>query len=259
MLENLRELRERVRYFIDRAFAREFAGQLLLFVSLVLFVTAIGTTAILFGLFGEENAEVRGIPRELDGGIFDAAWWSLNYVMRLPAFEEMYGATGIILVYSIVMSIMGLGVFGVLVSVINNGMRTRIERLRQGDTPVKERGHTLILGWNNKIFAVLRQLAALKSGTRVVILATVPISEMAEALRVAGILGKRLTVVLRTGVPSNRDELNRVAVHRASGIIILSNPHDDSNAIKTLVLLASRQTWAQNPPTLTAEIAQEQN
>lgn len=259
MLKTLRELRERVRYLIDRAFAREFAGQLLLFVSLVLFVTAIGTTAILFGLFGEENAGVDGIPREIDSGIFDAAWWSLSYVMRLPAFESMYGSTGIILVYSIAMSIMGLGVFGVLVSVINNAMRTRIERLRQGDTPVKERGHILILGWNNKIVAVLRQLATLKPGSRVVILAQLPIGEMAEELRVAGILSKRLTVVLRTGVPSNRDELNRVAVHRASGIIILSNPHDDSSAIKTLVLLSSRQTWPQNPPTLTAEIAQEQN
>jgi len=121
VLKTLRKLRERVRYFI----AREFAGQLLLFTSLVVFVTAIGTTAIFSGLFAEENANVEGIPRDLDGGLFYAAWWSLNYVMRWPAFEGMYGASGIILIYSIAMSIMGLGVFGVLVSVINNAMRMK--------------------------------------------------------------------------------------------------------------------------------------
>jgi hypothetical protein len=214
---------------------------------------------MLFGLFGEENAEVEGIPRGIDGGILDAAWWTLTYIVRLPAFENMYGANGPILFYAITMSIMGLAVFGVLVSVINNAMRRRIELLQQGDTPVIERGHILILGWNNRIFVVLRQLARLRPGARVVILASSDVQTMSEALRVAGILNEKLTVILRSGVPSNNEELDRMAVDRASAVIILSNGADDSDAIKTLVLLANREDWYDQPPSLTAEISLEQN
>ena len=68
MREYLKELSERIRYLVDRAFAREFAGQLMLFLILVVIFTLIGMTATFFGLFGPENAEVRGIRRGIDGG-----------------------------------------------------------------------------------------------------------------------------------------------------------------------------------------------
>jgi len=58
MLRTLKEPGARVRYLIDRAFAREFAGQLLLFLVLVVTVTLISMTAVFFGLFSEKNAAI---------------------------------------------------------------------------------------------------------------------------------------------------------------------------------------------------------
>ena len=216
-------------------------------------------TAMFFGLFSDENAHIAGIPRDIDQGFWDSLWWSLHQVIRLRAFEQMYGASPPILAYATFLSLMGLAVFGVLVSLINNAMRSRLERLQQGDTPVKERGHVLVLGWNNRIISVLRQLAQLKPGVRVVILSRRGMDRMSDTLRVARIFRERLTVVLRSGMPSNREELDRVAVERASSIIVLSSGKTDSEAIKTLVLLASRHDWPGQPPTLTAEIALEKN
>jgi len=259
VLQTFRRLRARIRYLVDRAFAREAAGQLLLFFVLVSFVTVFGITSVLFGLFHPDNADVEGIPRGIDEGILDAAWWTITYIVRLPAFENMYGATGPVLFYAMVLSVMGLGVFGVLVSVINNAMRRRIELLQQGDTPVIEQGHIVILGWNKRIFVVLRQLARLRPGARVVILADSDLITMSEALRVAGISAEKLTVILRNGVPGNNEELDRMAVDRASAVIVLSNGADDSDAIKTLVLLARRDAWHGQPPSLTAEISLEKN
>jgi len=255
----LKELSERIRYLIDRAFAREFVGQLLLFVVLVVAVTVIGMTAVAFGLFSAENATVGGIPRDLDRGFLDSLWWSLNQVLSLRGFQRMYGASGPILLYALFLSICGLAVFGLLVSIINNAMRRRIEVLRTGETPVKERGHTLILGWNNKIFTVLRELAHLDPGTRVVILAPKDIGKMENALRVAGIRNEQITTILRSGVPSNLRELERVALHRAASIIILSTDDDDRDSIKTLVLLAGRQDWRDGRPAMTAEIVRDEN
>jgi len=255
----LKELRERIRYLVDRAFAREFVGQFLLFGVLVVVVTLIGMSAIAFGLFSAENAEVPGIPRNIDGGFLDSLWWSLNQVLTLRGFQRMYGASGPILLYALFLSVSGLAVFGLLVSIINNGMRRRIEVLRTGETPVKERGHTLILGWNNKIFTVLRELAHLDPGTRVVILAPKEIGKMENALRVAGIGHERITTILRSGVPSNLRELDRVALEQADSIIILSTDDDDRDSIKTLVLLAGQRRWRHGRPAMTSEIVRDEN
>ena len=259
MREYLRDLGERIRYLVDRAFAREFAGQLMLFLLLVIVFTIIGMTATFFGLFSAENSEVVGIRRGIDGGFWDSLWWSMQHVLSLRTLERMYGASGPILAYTVTLSIVGLAVFGILVSLINNTMRNRIEKLKKGETPVKERGHILILGWNNKIFAILEQLARREPGARVVILAPIRSEEMYDKLRVAGILHEKVTVILRSGIPSNRRELERVAINSASSVIIVSTDADDSEAIKTLVLLASWDAWRGEPPTLTAEITLEEN
>jgi hypothetical protein len=254
-----KELRERLRYLVDRAFAREFAGQLMLFFVLVVIVTIIGMTAALFGLFSADNAAVAGIPRKIDQGFWDSLWWSLNQVLRLRGFERMYGASGAILAYALFLSIAGLAVFGILVSLINTTMRRRIEALRVGETPVKERGHVLILGWNNKITNVLMQLSRLERNPRVVILAPEEIPKMEAKLRVSGIQGEPVTTILRSGTPSHLRELDRVAIDHASSIIVLSSDDEDRDSMKTLVLLAAKTDWPGKVPTLTAEINKEHN
>jgi hypothetical protein len=187
MLKTLKEFRARIRYLIDRAFAREFTGQLLLLFVLVVTVTLFGMTAIFFGLFSAENTNISGIHHDIDKGFFDSLWWSLNQVLPLRGFERMYHATGVVLAYAFFLSLMGLVVFSVLISLINNTMLGRIEALRRGETPVLERDHVLVLGWNNKVFSVLRQLARLEPGIKAVILAPREIYYMQEELRVAGI------------------------------------------------------------------------
>ena len=163
----------------------------------------------------------------------------------------MYGASGVLLAYAFFLSLMGLVVFSVLISLINNTMRSRIETLRRGETPVLEREHVLLLGWNNKVFSVLRQLARLQPGIKVVILAPLEIKTMQEELRVMGIQRERITIILRSGITSNRSELERVALDYATSVIILSTDADDSESIKSMVLLAARDDWPGKVPTLT--------
>ena len=252
-------LQAKIRYLFDKAFARRFVGQLLLFMILVITVTLVGSTAIFFGLFSEENASISSIPRDVDAGVLDSIWWSLNQVVRLPGFQRAYGATMPVILYSLFLSIVGLVVFGLLISLINNTMRSRIEDLRKGDTPVLERNHVLILGWNNKIFSILQQLARLQSGSKVVILAPLPVDDMQEQLRVAGIQRERVKVILRSGTPSDHGEIDRVAANQASSIIILATDTNDSEVIRTMVLLSTRDQWPEEPPVLTSEIARSNN
>ena len=102
-MQILHRIRARARYILDRAFAREFAAQLGLFVLLVIVVTLLGMTAVFFGLFAPHNLGVEGIPRDIDSGIFDALWWSITHVLAMQEFEGMYGASAVVLFYSFIL------------------------------------------------------------------------------------------------------------------------------------------------------------
>ena len=152
----LKELLQILRYRIERLFVRDTVGQLMLLVFLVVLSTIIGMTAQLFGLFGEENLDVASIPRDIDGGFWDALWWTLQRVLYMSRLEMVYGGTAIIVVYSIFLTFVGMVVFATVFSLITTAINNTLLSLRKGDTVVKERGHILVLGWSNKLFSVLR-------------------------------------------------------------------------------------------------------
>jgi len=261
----LKNLLQVLRYRIERLFVRDTVGQLMLLIFLVGLSTIIGLTAQLFGLFGEENLDVASIPRDIDGGFWDALWWTLQRVLYMSRLEQVYGGTAIIVLYSIFLTFVGMVVFATVFSLITTAISNTLESLRKGDTAVKERGHILILGWSDKLFPVLRQLAELKPNSKIVLLSPLSVVEMEDALRVAGIGKEKLTIVLRTGDPTRLSELERVAFNQSSSIIVLSpsttrdSLSADSEVIKTILQMVSYQGWGKDRPTLTAEIARERN
>ena len=254
-----------LRYRMERLFVRETAGQLVIIGSLILLAAFVGVSAQFFGLFGEENMDVASIPRDIDSGFWDSLWWTLQRVLYLSRLETIYGGTVIIVIYAVFLTLIGMVVFATVLSLVNTVIANTTESLRKGDTIVKERGHVLVLGWNNKIFGVLRQLAQLRPDCRVVLLSTREVDEVQDALRVAGIDKEPLTIILRSGDPSRLAELERVAFNQAASIIVISpeatedGVSGDSEVIKIILQLVNYDKWARPEVALVAEIAQERN
>lgn len=260
-----KEFWERLRYRLERLFVRETAGQLTIILFLVALATLIGMSAQFFGLFSEENMNVASIPREIDSGFWDTLWWTLQRVLYLSRLETVYGGTLVIVIYAVFLTLIGMVVFATVLSLVTTVIANTTESLRKGDTLVKERGHVLVLGWNNKVLGVLRQLAQLQPGCRVVLLSMREVDDVQDALRVAGIGKEPLTIILRSGDPSRLAELERVAFEQAASIIVMS-PTDtaegasgDSEVIKIVLQLVNYDKWARTEAALVAEVAQERN
>ncbi len=260
-----KEVLEVLRYRLERLFVRETAGQLAIILFLVALATLIGMSAQFFGLFSEENMDVASIPRDIDSGFWDSLWWTLQRVLYLSRLETVYGGTLVIVIYAVFLTLVGMVVFATVLSLVTTVIANTTESLRKGDTLVKERGHVLLLGWNNKMLGVLRQLAQLQPGCRVVLLSTREVDDVQDALRLAGIDKEPLTIILRSGDPSRLAELERVAFDQAASIIVMS-PADtadgvsgDSEVIKIILQLVNYAKWAQPEVALVAEVAQERN
>ena len=102
-------------------------------------------------------------------------------------------------------------------------------RGRSGKTPKNTRNHTFILGWSNRIYPILQELAVANSNVRkprVVILSNQSVARMESEIQSrAGKLGK-LKVITRTGEPSNSVDLENADLSRAKSIIVLASDAD---------------------------------
>ncbi len=261
-----REFKERFQYQMDHLFARGASAQFALLIFATLFVTLIGMSAALFGLFGPENKEVTSINHS-DSSLWDSFWWSAKHIFDSGQVIGMYGSSMPVLLVSLFMSVAGMVIFGLLISFLSGMLSERIEKLKSGSSKVKESGHVLILGWNSKVIPMVQELAIGKPHMKVVILAPLPVETMREHLRAGGYLQSKITVILRSGTPNNVVELKRVAFDKAFSIACLAPDlpdgkiaQNDIEVIETLMLINSFKDWAGGVrPKIVGEITQNQN
>jgi Trk K+ transport system NAD-binding subunit len=128
-----------------------------------------------------------------------------------------------------------------IIAFVTTTMTRRLERLKNGTSPVMESGHVLILGWSNRIFPILQQLAMATGGRRrlVVVVADQSATHMLTEIEArCDDLGK-LRVVTRTGDPTNPVALERANLLRASSVIVLEPDQGDSASIATVLAVKS--------------------
>lgn len=142
-----------------------------------------------------------------------------------------------------------------IIAFVSNKLRERIEKLRKGDSEIVESGHTLILGWSNRIFPVIQQLVEANSNTTkplIVVYADRDREDMEDEIASrSGDLGKT-RVVVRKGDPTNPATLTKANVAGASSIIILDADSTGDSAIISTILAIK----AASPDTHTPIVAE---
>jgi K+/H+ antiporter YhaU regulatory subunit KhtT len=190
------------------------------------------------------------MPASDDGASFDfleAMWWAMT---RVADAGTMGGDSGTAVRFvATLATLSGVGVVALLIGLVSSTIGEKIEDLRKGKSPVIDENHTLILGYGEKVFTILRELREANANQRhasVVILSTTAKDEVETAVRER--LGDMRTtrVVVRQGSPYSLHDLRKVGAGRAKSIIILSETTGegedapgaaDMGAIKTLLAL----------------------
>ncbi|HRZ16603.1 MAG TPA: potassium transporter TrkA [Candidatus Hydrogenedentes bacterium] len=226
-------LRARWRYSFDTFMSRG-TGSLILALAAVTAVL-VAVAALVLALVGVPNGDGEVLP------LGEALWQAL---MRAVDAGALGGDSG--WGFRAVMAAVTLGgifVLSALIGVINSGLEARFDELRKGRSAIVESGHSVILGWNDDIFAVLGELIEANASRRracVAILAPRDKVEMEDELRER--LGDTRTtrIVCRTGDPRDAADLAIVSVASCRAILILSGENGDAESIKTLLAVTSR-------------------
>ena len=219
----------RLRYNFDNSIAKAgafvgymFAAMVLLSILVVLVKYALYAVPFLY------SGDPLGAPN------FEVFWGSFATLLGHGA-EATWADRIVGTLYWVITVTIAGSVTGFIVGAINRTFAA----LRKGKSPVVDHGHTLILGWSNRVFPILKELAIANENVRkpvVVIFSDNTRDFMEDEIdsRTED-LGK-LKVITRTGDPTNPADLKRVNLSAAKSVIVLdSDETGDATVVSTVL------------------------
>jgi len=193
----------------------------------------------------------------------EGLWVSLMHALDPGTVVEDEGA-----IYRAIMlttTIGGLVFLAGLIGIISGAFDAKDETLRKGRSKVLETDHTLILGWNSRVFSLVSELSIANQSRKkasIVIMANRDKVEMEDAIRENAPETFKTKVIVRTGDPMQLGDLERVNHQGARSIIILAD--DEANdpdlaTIKTALALVNNPNRIEKPYHIVAEIHEPTN
>lgn len=144
----------------------------------------------------------------------------------------------------VLVTIGGMLVFALLLGLVSETLGEKLDDLKKGRSRVVESGHTLILGWEEKIFTLIEEVIEANANQRrgvIVVLAECEKEEMEEEIQERIPDTGTSIVVVRSGAMTDVNDLMKVNAPEARSIVVLGDPDDptesDTRAIKTVLAL----------------------
>ncbi|MEU8578705.1 CASTOR/POLLUX-related putative ion channel [Streptomyces asoensis] len=230
-------LRDRLRYRFDSTLARS-TGRLVGWLAVVCVGLVIPASALL--VWTDPSS-----PRSLSGRLL-AVWRVSAETLRLGAVS---GAP-LRMLLSVLLGLVALLYVSTLIGLITTGLTDRLTELRRGRSTVVETGHSVVLGWSEQVFTVVRELVAARAEQRwsaVVVLADRDKTEMEEALTAA--LGPTGTtrLICRSGSLTDPGALALVSPASAHAVLVLPGTRTGGDAETVRTLLALRAVLGEHP------------
>lgn len=159
----------------------------------------------------------------------------------------------------------GLVFLAGLIGIVSGAFDTKVEELRKGRSKVLEKDHTLILGWNSRVFALVKEISLANESrgrASIVILAPGDKIDYEDQIKErVGQIGKT-RVIVRSGDPMSLTDLDIASHATARSVIVLaddeaSNP--DLVTMKTALALVNHPNRKAEQYHIVAEITEAEN
>ena len=249
----MNSLRNRLRYGFDNLMSRG----LISLIALLSLVTIIFVAVMTILVIASASYPVAG------ESVGEMLWFSLMHALD-PG--TVVGAEGV--AYRTIMLVTtfgGLVFLAGLIGIVSGAFDAKVEDLRKGRSKVLEENHTLILGWNSRVFTLIREISIAnlsKKKAAIVVLAPGDKVENEDAIKErVGRIGKT-KVIVRSGDPMAMADLELANHSKASSVIILADENADNAdlvTMKTALALVNNPDRKSGKYHIVAEIKKPEN
>ena len=119
-----------------------------------------------------------------------------------------------------------------LIAFLNTFFQRKLDEMQKGRSDVLEKGFTLILGWNDKIFDIIEELIIANENQKkscIVILANRDKIKMDELLLKEIKIRKKTRIITRSGEPSSFNDLDMVNINDSKSVVVLATSNAGAN------------------------------
>ena len=169
----------------------------------------------------------------------ETVWLSIMHIIDAGTIT---GADLTSIPYLILMSIAticGIFVTSILIGIITTGFEAKLETLKKGSSKVIEKGHTVILGFNNNIYTIISELVQANESEKrgcIVVLAQEDKETMEHLIsETVGDL-KTTKVICRTGDIHDINMLQKCSIENSRSIIV--NSDEDTLVVKSVLAVS---------------------
>ncbi len=231
------KLRYRFENFISKGGSSIFLSLFILF--LISFVLILIIRAVIFSF-------------EKGPDIVTDMWNVFLQISDPGAMDKASGQNLLIKISTIIGGLLGVVIFSMLIAFITTQLEKALWSFRKGHSKVIEDNQTIILGWNNRVFDIIKELIIANESekkAKIVILADIEKEEMDEAIHNWFKDTKTTKIITRKGAPSSLSNIRKVNAKNAKSAIVLADCSEaatenekmqsDAKVFKTILALNS--------------------
>ena len=222
--------RQRIRYWFDNLMSKG-TRSLLLLLAVITSVVAVAGGLAAVALGGPDGSGGSSTGRSI--------WFTLMHTINTGVLAKEEGTAAYIAVMTIV-TLVGIFITSFLIGTISNAIKEKVTDLQRGKSPVIEKGHIVVIGFDENITTIIEELAiAYKNQPNgvVVVMAEKDKVAMEESIkeRISGY--RNFRVVCRNGRPDSVNDLKICALGTCKSVIV--NLKDDFMTVKTILACES--------------------
>ncbi|MBN1234115.1 MAG: hypothetical protein JXA60_12230 [Candidatus Coatesbacteria bacterium] len=251
-------LKERVSYYLDDFFSRNPYSQIIGLVVLSVII-------ILFGAVG-----IRILAdAKVNGSASRAIWYAFTHLIDPGAIASHENPPLGFLFVVFFITLLGILLMSLLIGLLTSQIESRISELKKGKTFVIESNHTLIIGWNNKIFTIVEELIRAnenQASAKIVILADEDKETMEDAVKLKIDDFKTTKVIFRSGDPIDLASLEMVNFNETKAILIIGDEESNRSALdsdtrnlKVIMAILNHPNRRTEPFQIIVEVQNEEN
>ena len=143
------------------------------------------------------------------------------------------------------MSAIGIIFTCTMTAFLVDSVRVNMDSFRAGRTLVRESGHTVLIGWNDRSLGFIEQICISREGTGGVVVVLVQKNKDEIERKFHSLVTKRellkTRVIFRSGTPQSLASLNLIGISSARCVVLMSSGDDpkkaDANTLRILIAL----------------------
>jgi hypothetical protein len=202
----------------------------------------LGVVAVIFFLGIALLIRLSGVgPGDSGTSFGDGLWLALTRSLDPGTFSGDDGTRFRLIM--LVVTLSGIFLAATIIGLVSSAIDRRVESLRRGRSFVVEEGHSLLIGWTDKVPTIVAELVeanASERGRAIVVLSPADTVDVTDEVRSSVPDLRTSRLVVRSGAPTRMHDLRQVNAVGARSAIVLRPPGgSDAQVVKTVLALSA--------------------